>query len=133
MTRLYSYQIYIMIFMLPAFYVFAGFIAFAGGSFNAIFLFFLLPLPYWIYVICYSRKVYYKDAELYVSGLFSNKFTIIKKDKVDRIDQSSSRRNIYSYKITYYDENDNVKHFYFGLNSFVNNGEKIVSGLEETT
>ena len=118
MIRLYSYSVYVMIGWMPCFYAIVAFFVFSVGDTPDPFLIiFLLPLPYWIYVIFHTRKVYYKDGELYISGLLSHKFRVITKDKLGSIDKTNLwlKSGWGDYKINYYDENNNIKHVYFTL------------------
>ncbi len=134
MTRLYSYSIYFMIGAMPCFYTFVGFMVFSTGiEPDPFFILFLLPLPYWIYVIFHTGKVYYDGTKLYISGLFSKELKVITKDMLGSIDKTNiwlkSGRG--DYKINYYNENNDIKHLYFTLNTDLENGDGIIDKLNE--
>lgn len=96
-------------------------------------LFFLPFFAFGGYSICRAKRVYYDMGELYLSGLFSNKLSVIRKDRLGSVDKlnwllSDSRGN---YRITYYDDDNNVKYVRFSLNSFLSDGEEIIDKLNE--
>ena len=122
MIRLYSRTVYFAMFAIPCFYgVIAFFVFSTRYSPDPFFVIFLLPIPIWGYIIYHSRKVYYKDGELYIAGLFSKNFNIVKKEMIGSINEYafpvrrflSFSRTTGAYKLTYYNENNDVKHVCF--------------------
>jgi hypothetical protein len=96
-------------------------------------LFFLPVFALGGYFIYRARRVYYDHGELYLSGLFSNDLTVIRKDRLGSVDKlgwfsSDSRGN---YRITYYDDDNNVKYVRFNLNIFLSDGKEIIDKLNE--
>ena len=65
---------------MPCFYAIIAVITFTSGTtINPLFILFLVPLPYWLYVIFHTKKVYYKEGELYISGLFLNNLKLLRR------------------------------------------------------
>ncbi|HZW69217.1 MAG TPA: hypothetical protein VFF57_00020 [Hanamia sp.] len=85
------------------------------------------------YTIYRSRNVYYDKDELYLGRLFSNKLTLIRKDRLGSIDKLSwfSSNSMGNYRITYYDDDNNVKYVRFNLNIFLSDGREIIDKLNE--
>jgi len=87
----------------------------------------------WGYYIYRSRRVYYNDGLVYLAGPFSSELTVIRKDRFGSIDkiswlESSSTGN---YKLTYYDDDNNVKYVRFTLNISLSDGKEIIDKLNE--
>src|SRR6185437_6130405 len=133
MIRLSSYSVYLWTFIAPVFFI--GLINFIITNNDSIYfaLFFLPVLTYWGYLIYQSRRIYYKDGELYLYNLFSKKFVVVKKDKFGSIDKSNTSLlgNTGTYKLTYYDDENNAKYVFFSINNFIDNAEEIINKLNE--
>ena len=87
----------------------------------------------WGYFIYRSKRVYYNDGLVYLTGPFSSDLTVIRKDRFGSIDkinwlESSSAGN---YKLTYYYDDNNVKYVRFTLNVLLSDGKEIIDKLNE--
>jgi len=135
MTRLSSNSVYLQVVFLPIAIIVIPiemFTNFAGLPWYAI-LFFLPLFAFGGYSVYRAKRVYYDKGELYLSGLFSNKLTRIRKDRLGSVDKldwfsSSSTGNC---RITYYDDDNNVKYVRFNLDIFLSDRNEIIDKLNE--
>ena len=133
MLRLSSYSVYIFLFIIPAFFiVIVVAILTDGEPKELLYTLFYAPLfAFWVYVIYQSKRIYYKESELYLFGLFSNKVEVVKKDQGASIEKRnlSLFRDTGTYKLTYWVSNDKVKTIWFAVNSFLDNPNEIIDKI----
>lgn len=101
------------------------------GSNPYYFMLLLLPLSFWAYIVYQSKRIYYKESELYLFNLFSNKVEVVKKDQGISIEKRSMSlfRDTGTYKLTYWVINDKVKAIWFAVNGFLDNPDEIINKI----
>ena len=130
MTQLHSYFTYVPVVLIPLAAV-GLLVVMLTGSVTIPWYFLLFYLPgffVWGYILYRMKRVYYEHGELYIGNLFSKKLDVVRKDRFGSIDP---RYRIGDYKVTYYDDDNNVKYAYFTLNSFISDGKQIIDKLNE--
>ncbi len=131
MVRLYSYSVYLVIFIIPAFFVVVATLSY-GEPNELIYILFYLPIfAFWVYIIYQSKRIYYKGSELYLFNLFSNKVVVVKKDQAASIEKRSFSffRDTGTYKLTYWVSNDKVETIWFAVNGFLDDHDEIMDKI----
>jgi len=130
MTRLHSYFTTVQIFLLPLAAVSIILIILTSVPGTPWYIvFFALPVFAMSGYLLYSRKqVFYEHGQLYIGNLFSSTLNVVRKDRFGSIDPAY---RIGAYKITYYDDDNNVKYVRFNLNIFLSDGREIIDKLNE--
>jgi hypothetical protein len=91
---------------------------------------FLAFLIYLIFVALNTKRVIYKNSSIYLYNLFSNKFSIIYKEKIGSIKRLITFDPT-SYKLLYYDDENNAKYIYFMRNFFLDDFNNIIDELTD--
>ena len=133
MLRLYSYSIYFVVLSLPAAFIAAIVcILWAGEPKELLDIFIFLPVfAFWGYTIFHTKRIYYKESELHLFSLFSNKVEVVKKDQGISIEKRNIAlfRDTGTYKLTYWVGNDKVKTIWFAVNGFLDNPDEIIDKI----
>ena len=125
MKRLYSYLTYVSVGLLPLAFIFFTIsmnrhfkltITYLLSN-DLIVLIFLLAI---IYSYIKVKRVYIKNASLYIYNIFSNKHVIVNKQNLVSIGRFLPLDPL-SYKISYVDENNKIRTAYFIKNLFILN------------
>lgn len=133
MTRLSSYSVYILVFIIPAAVIgiIVSVITDRSNSSPVFYAIFLLPLSVWAYIIYQSKRIYYDGTDLYLYNLFSGKAEVVKKDQAATIEKRnlSFWRDTGTYKLTYWASSDRVKSVWFSMNNFLDNPDEIIEQI----
>jgi hypothetical protein len=130
MKRLSSYFIYLFIVVMPL-----GIIpliisdGFTRDDMQG-YCIYLSLIIFLIFVTYHSKRVFYKNSSIYLYNLFSNKFSIINKEKIGGIDRLISY-DPNSYKLLYYDDENNVKYIYFIRNNSLGDFSNIIDEIND--
>src|SRR5471030_327144 len=130
MKRLSSYLMYIYVPapLAPVFILMGSWdlvIEKDGGTILGIILFCFIAI-YIVYILSRSKRVYYKEGDLYVYGLFSNKMKILTKDYIGAV-ETFFPFSPFFWRIVYYNENMDRKVIYFIRNALCDNFDGTVS------
>lgn len=95
-----------------------------GDSILAVIVTFSFAI-YFIYVLSRSKRVFYKEGNLYVYELFSNKMKILSKDNIGVI-ETFFPFSPFIWRIVYYNENMDRKVIFLIRNALCDNFDDIV-------
>jgi hypothetical protein len=129
MKRLSSYAIYIYVLvpLAPIFVLIESWDSIRkgeGDSILAVIVTFSFAI-YFIYVLSRSKRVFYKEGNLYVYELFSNKMKILSKDNIGVI-ETFFPFSPFIWRIVYYNENMDRKVIFLIRNALCDNFDDIV-------
>jgi len=83
---------------------------------------------YIIYILSRAKRIFYKDGNLYMYELFSDKMTIFTKDYVGGI-ETFFPFSPFFWRVVYFNENMDRKVIYFIRNVLCDNFDGIVGGF----
>jgi hypothetical protein len=88
----------------------------------------VIILSWWGFVLYNTKRIYMKGSIVYIYSLFSNKHTIINKDRYGEINKVLFYDPNF-YCLLYYDDNNNGKNIYFMRNYLLDNFTDIIEEL----